>query len=133
MAIKSLVELRKLRVSLKSQVDLRVKGESLDNETIEVLIGMGTCGIAAGARDSLDKLLQIVDEKELANVKIVKVGCVGFCHMEPTIQVNIPGKEPVIYGKITEDQVEKLVDVVIINGELLEENYLIQSFGKAVI
>lgn len=131
MPIKSLEELRTLRDSLKKQVDLREKGETTDN-LIEVLVGMGTCGIAAGARDTFNRFLEVVENKEL-NVKVISVGCIGFCHAEPTVQVNIPGKEPVIYGKITEDKVEEVVDTVIVKGDLLDENYLIKSFKKAVL
>lgn len=133
MAIKSLDELRKLRASLQGKVVLREKGEIEDSKLIEVLVGMGTCGIAAGARETFNKIHEIVSSKHLENVKVITVGCVGFCHSEPTVQVNIPGKEPVIYGKITEDKVEELVEKVIIKQELLEENYLIKSFNKAVV
>ena len=131
MPIKSLEELKKLRVSLKQQVDLREKGESV-NDTIEVLVGMGTCGIAAGAGDTYNKFLTILKEKDL-NVDVILVGCVGFCHMEPTIQVSIPGEEPAIYGKVTEDIVETIVDTVIIKREILDDNLLVQSFKKAVV
>ena len=133
MAIKSLKELRELRASLQNKVNLREKGEVEDSQLIEVLVGMGTCGIAAGARETFNKLLEVIAEKDLEDVKVVSVGCIGFCKEEPTIQVNIPGSEPVIYGRITEDKVNELVDTVIIKRELLDENYLIKSFTKAVV
>lgn len=133
MPIKSLEELRKLRDQLKKQVDLREKGEAADDATIEVLVGMGTVGIACGARLTFNKLLEVLEAKQLNNVKVISVGSFGFHDQEPTVQVSIPGKEPVTYGKITEDKVEELVETVIIKGELLEENYLIKSFGKAVV
>lgn len=131
MAIKSLEELRALRNSLLDQVNLREKGES-SQTIIELLVGMGTCGIASGARDSFNKLLEII-EKENLNAKVIGVGCAGYCSLEPTIQVNIPGKEPVMYGHMTEDKMQKLIDVVVKNGDFLEEDYLIQSFNKAVL
>lgn len=131
MPIKSLDELRELRASLQAKVNLREKGEVEDSELVEVLVGMGTCGIAAGARDTFNKLLELTNE--MNNVKIVSVGCIGFCAVEPTVQVNIPGKGPVIYGKITADKAAELVDTVIVKGELLDENYLIKSFEKAVV
>ncbi|AIO19692.1 NADP-reducing hydrogenase subunit HndB [Candidatus Izimaplasma bacterium HR1] len=133
MAIKSLDELRKLRASLQDKVNLREKGEVEDSKLVEVLVGMGTCGIAAGARDTFNKLLEVIEELKLGEVKVISVGCIGFCHAEPTIQINIPGQEPVIYGKITEGKVKELVDTVIIKRELLDENYLIKSFNKAVV
>ena len=133
MAIKSLEELRKLRASLQDQVSLREKGEADDKKTVEILVGMGTCGIAAGARETFQELLSVLQSKNLGHVKVISVGCIGFCHVEPTVQINIPTKEPVIYGKITKDQVENLVETVIVKGQLLDENYLIKSFSKVVV
>jgi len=133
MAIKSLDELRNLRASLQDKVVLREKGEVEDSKLVEVLVGMGTCGIAAGARETFNKIHEVVSAKNLEDVKVISVGCIGMCHSEPTVQVNIPGKEPVIYGKITKDKVDELVEKVIIKHELLDENYLIKSFNKAVV
>lgn len=133
MPIKSLEELKALRASLVNKVNLREKGEVADDVVIEILVGMGTCGIAAGARDTFNKFLEVLENKELKEVKVISVGCVGFCHAEPTVQINIPGSEPVIYGKITEDKVTEVVEKVIIKRELLDENYLIKSFNKAVV
>lgn len=132
MAIKSLEELKALRESLQKQVDLREKGEAPDAEITEVLVGMGTCGIAAGARDTFNKVLEVIDEKELKHVKVISVGCIGFCHREPTIQVNIPGQEPRVYGDITADVVDEFVDKVVIKQEVMEDNFLVESFKKVM-
>ena len=132
MAIKSLDELRKLRASLQESVELREKGESTSGIT-EVLIGMGTCGIAAGARDTFNELLNIIEEQKLTKVKVISVGCLGQCSLEPTVQVNMPGREPLIYGKITENRVKELVEKVIIKESYLDENLLIPSFTKAEV
>lgn len=130
MAIKSLDELRKLRSSLQGTIDLREKGES-DQGIIEILIGMATCGIAAGARDTFNEFLVVLEEKNLKNVRLVSVGCLGMCSMEPTIQISAPGREPILYGKITKDKVLEVIDKVIINKGYLDENLLITSFDKA--
>jgi len=132
MAIKSLEELRALRASLQNSVDLREKGESIDGN-IELLIGMGTCGIAAGARDTFNALLELLDKKEINNVKVISVGCLGQCTLEPTIQVNIPGQKPVIYGNMMENRVEELVQKVIIEKGHLDDNLIIPTFMKAEV
>jgi len=132
MAIKSLDELKKLRASLQESVSLRNKGEST-SDIIEVLIGMGTCGIAAGARDTFNELLTELELQSLKNVKVISVGCLGQCSLEPTVQVNIPGKEPVIYGNITKDHVSNLVQKVIIENGYLDKDLIIQSFLKAEV
>lgn len=130
MAIKSLDELRKLRSSLQGKIDLREKGESNEDVT-EILIGMATCGIAAGARETFNEFLVTLENKNLKNVRLISVGCLGQCSMEPTVQISIPGKEPIVYGKITKDKVADLVEKVIINKGYLDENLIIQSFEKA--
>lgn len=130
MAIKSLDELRKLRSTLQGKIDLREKGES-DKDITEILIGMATCGIAAGARETFNEFLVVLEAKNLKNVRLVSVGCLGQCSMEPTIQISSPGREPLVYGKITKDKVLDVVEKVIINKGFLEENLLISSFEKA--
>jgi len=132
MAIKSLEELRALRASLQNSVDLREKGESKE-DTIEVLIGMGTCGISAGARETFNALLEVLEQKHINNVKIISVGCLGQCTLEPTVQVNIPGRKPVIYGKMTSDRADELVQKVIIENGHLDENLVIPAFTKAEV
>jgi len=132
MAIKSLEELRALRASLQNSVDLREKGESKEG-TIEVLIGMGTCGISAGARETFNELIETLEQKDINNVKIISVGCLGQCTLEPTVQVNIPGRKPVIYGNITKDRVDELVEKVIVKNGYLDENLIIPTFSKVEV
>lgn len=132
MAIKSLEELRALRNSLKNSVDLREKGESTD-DLIEVLVGMGTSGIATGARETFAALLEVVEAKKLTNVKIIGVGDLGQSILEPTVQLNIPGREPVTYGKITAEKVEELVQTVIVENGYLSEDLVIPTFEKAEV
>lgn len=132
MAIKSLDELRKLRASLQGKINLREKGES-DTGMIELLVGMGTCGIAAGARDTFNELLTIVDEKQLNNVKVVSVGCMGSCSMEPQVQVSMPDRETIIYGKMTKEKVADLIQKVIVEQGYLNEDLIITTFEKAEV
>ncbi len=132
MAIKSLEELKKLRASMQKSIDLRKKGESDDN-AVEVLVGMGTCGIAAGARETFNEILTIVEDKNLDNVKVISVGCIGHCSMEPVVQINMPNRESLIYGKITKENAENLIQTVIVEEGYIEENLLIESFVKAAL
>ena len=129
MKIKSKSELIDLRNSLKNTIELRENGQG-NNTNIEILIGMATCGIASGAKDTYNELQSIIDKEKLAHVKLVSVGCIGYCYMEPTIQVCIPGKEPVLYGKMTKDKAQEFINKVVIEQSYLEENLLIKSFDK---
>ena len=132
MGIKSLDELRKLRASLKPKIDLREKGESV-NGIIEILVGMATCGIAAGARETFNELLSIIEDKQLSNVKVVSVGCIGSCSMEPTVQISMPNRETIIYGNITQDKAMDLIQKVVIEEGYLSDDYIIKSFEKVEV
>ena len=129
MKIKSLEELKKIRENAKDKVSLREKGESKEPMT-EILVGMATCGIAAGARDVMQALQQGIKEKDLSNVKLVQVGCMGYCHSEPTVQVNVPGQEPVIYGNVDEKVAMKILDEHVQGGRFIDHHILIKTFSK---
>jgi len=130
MAIKSLEELKKIRDASKKKVDLREKGESTDN-MIELLVGMATCGIAAGARETMKALNDAIEEAGLDNVKVIQVGCMGYCHSEPTVQASVPGKEPILFGNVDVDTAKDIIDKYIISGELLDDHVLNRTFRKA--
>lgn len=130
MKIKSLDELIKLREDSAKKVQLRETGEG-GGDVIELMVGMATCGIAAGARETLQALMSAVQEKGLSNVKLVQVGCLGFCHSEPTVQVNMPGQEPILYGNVDAKTATKIVEDHIVGGHIIDNHILIKSFEKA--
>jgi NADP-reducing hydrogenase subunit HndB len=130
MAIKSLEDLKKIRDASKKKVDLREKGVSTDN-IVELLVGMATCGIAAGARETMKALNETIEEMGLDNVKVVQVGCMGYCHSEPTVQVNVPGREPMLYGNVGIETAQAIIKEHIVGGGLLDEHILNRTFNKA--
>lgn len=130
MKIKSLDELIKLREDSIKKVNLRETGENA-GDTIELMVGMATCGIAAGARETLQALMEVIQEKGLSNVKLVQVGCLGFCHSEPTVQLNMPNQEPILYGNVDKEVAVKIVEDHIMNGKMVDNHILIKSFDKA--
>ncbi len=130
MPIKSLDELKKIREEHMKKVELRETGQ-VEGDMIEILVGMATCGIAAGARETLSAILDEVEKKSLKNVRVVQVGCMGYCHSEPTVQVNKPGAEPVLYGNIDSASVHDLFEKHIEGDELLDDHILIKTFNKA--
>ncbi|MGX8796881.1 (2Fe-2S) ferredoxin domain-containing protein [Fusibacter sp. JL298sf-3] len=131
MPIKSLEELKKIRDEHVRKVKLRDNGEA-DENTVEVLVGMATCGIAAGSRDVLNELVSVVSEKAIDHVKVIQVGCMGYCHSEPTVQINMPGKEPIIYGNVDKAFVKEIVEKHILGGEILDDHVLIKTFNSAL-
>jgi NADP-reducing hydrogenase subunit HndB len=122
MAKMSLDELRKLRDSKKS--DLRKR--EAEGKEIQVIVGMGTCGIAAGAKDILDAFLRGIDERGLVDSVIVRqTGCMGLCHSEPTVEVLAPGMPDIIYGNVDSPSVAlEIIEKHIIGKELLDGHIL---------
>jgi NADP-reducing hydrogenase subunit HndB len=93
----TLEDLRKLRDSKK----LDLKRRDAAGKEIQVIVGMGTCGIAAGAKGTLEAFLREIDGHKLVeSVMIRQCGCMGFCDSEPTVEVIVPGMPAVIYGKV---------------------------------
>ncbi|KAF2956325.1 (2Fe-2S) ferredoxin domain-containing protein [Marinitoga sp. 38H-ov] len=120
--IKSLEDLLKQKESAKDKLSLRKVAEN-DN-VITLRVAMGTCGIAAGAKETFDKLLETIEEKKLENIRVIQTGCMGYCHAEPTVEVVEPGKEPILYGKISGDKAKELIEKHILNGELLQDSII---------
>lgn len=131
MAVKTLEELKKIREDQIKKVKLRESGES-DDQTIEILIGMATCGIAAGSRDVLNEFVKQISDRQLDAIKVVQVGCMGYCHSEPTVQVNMPGHEPTIYGNVNKAFVTDIIEKHIEKGEILDDHVLIKTYHSAL-
>ena len=117
--IMSLDQLKALRDDVKNKVDLRVKGENVDN-MIVVRVAMATCGIAAGARELMNYLADLVKEENIENVVITQSGCMGYCYAEPTIEVTLPGEEPVVYGNVDLVKAKEIVEKHILGGEMVD-------------
>lgn len=130
MKIKSLEELIKIRESSLKKVNLRSHGDNTSEE-IEVMVGMATCGIASGARETMNAILEEVHHQNLPNVKVVPVGCLGYCHSEPIVQVNIPGKDPILYGKVDAQKGREIITKHIMDGELLQDSIIHATFHRA--
>jgi NADP-reducing hydrogenase subunit HndB len=121
MAKMSLDDLRKLRDSKKD--DLRKR--DAEGKEIQVIVGMGTCGIAAGAKATLDAFLTGLDEYKLADSTSVRqTGCMGLCHSEPTVEVIVPPMPPVIYGRVDANVAKEIIKKHLVGKELLGEYIL---------
>lgn len=116
--IKSLDELRRIREQSKNDTALRTTGEDPDH--IVLAVGMATCGIAAGARGTMQALLDGIAERKLTNVSVVATGCVGLCFAEPLVEVREPGKDPVRYGKVDKALAEEILTKHVMRGELVD-------------
>ena len=110
--MKSLAELNAIRDKAKANMNIRE-----DNEyTTRVLVGMATCGIAAGAKPVLTALVDEIARRNLSHVTVSQTGCIGMCQYEPIVEVLEPGKEKVTYVKVTPEMVARIVSDHLVNG-----------------
>lgn len=115
--MKSLEELAALRERMKNNVAMRQ-----DNSTAtRVVVGMATCGIAAGARPVLTAFVEEVNRRNLKDVVVTQAGCIGMCKLEPIVEVFQPGKEKVTYVKMTPEKVARIVTEHLVNGSPVTE------------
>ena len=115
--MKSLAELKAIKE--KAQAELAARENNVDGT--RVLVGMATCGIAAGARPILTKFVDEITRRGIANVKVTQTGCIGICQYEPVVEVVLPGQEKVTYVKMTEDKVDRIITEHIVNGKVVDE------------
>ncbi|MBQ1260428.1 MAG: (2Fe-2S) ferredoxin domain-containing protein [Clostridia bacterium] len=115
--MKSLAELQAIRERMKNKIVLREgAGE------IRVVVGMATCGIAAGARPVLNAFVEEVNNSGLnGKVTVSQTGCVGLCQLEPIVEVYEGGKEKVTYIKMTPDKVKTIVEKHLKDGQVVTE------------
>ena len=120
MAKLTLADLRKMRDENQKLMDLR----DSSNKDVQVIVGMGTCGIAAGAKDTFTALVDTLAEKGMTNVRIRQTGCMGLCHAEPTVEVLVPGMPTVIYGHVDVATANAIVEKHIVGKELIGDKIL---------
>ncbi|NLL84533.1 MAG: (2Fe-2S) ferredoxin domain-containing protein [Lentisphaerae bacterium] len=109
--------LRQLREDKQKELSKRDPA----NKDIQVIIGMGTCGIAAGAKNTFAAFLDILDAKNITNVLVRQTGCMGLCHSEPTVEVITHDMPPVIYGNVNKEACEKIISQHILEGKLVDD------------
>lgn len=101
----SLEELRKLRENKRVELNRRDTG----GKKSTIVVGMGTCGIAAGAKETLTTFLNELDEDDLQDIIVKQSGCMGLCYAEPTVEISVPGMPTVIYGNVDSEVAKKIV------------------------
>jgi NADP-reducing hydrogenase subunit HndB len=121
--MKSLEELNAIRDKMKNHVGLR----SEDDSVTRVVVGMATCGIAAGARPVLNAFVEGVAQKGLSDkVMVTQTGCIGMCKYEPLVEIMEPGKEKVTYIHMTPEKAKEVIDQHLVRGQIVED-YIIKK------
>jgi NADP-reducing hydrogenase subunit HndB len=115
--------------AVKSLEDLkRVKEEALERRKAQatsgrakITVGMGTCGIAAGARETMKAILKVIEVENLDDIIVAQTGCVGLCEWEPIVEV-VVGQEPtVVYGKVSPDRAKEIVREHVMGSKIIPE------------
>jgi len=114
--VKTLEDLAKIKDKAKATLSAR----SAEPST-KVVIGMGTCGIAAGAREVMAAILDELGKRNLAAVTVAQTGCVGLCDKEPLVEIIRPGKPKVMYGRINAERARRIVAQDIVNDQIIGE------------
>ncbi|MBM7624147.1 NAD(P)H-dependent oxidoreductase subunit E [Sporohalobacter salinus] len=113
--MKSLEELNELKEKVQKDLNTR-KSEGKP----KVIVGMGTCGIAAGARKIMQALLDEINKRDL-DVIVSQTGCIGMCEKEPLVDVKLPGKDRITYGRVTEEDAQRIIVEHVVNGNIVED------------
>ena len=116
--VKSLADLKKIKSELQSKMDLREKSENPE-KMVQVKVAMATCGIASGAKQVMDYMIEELEKRGIDAI-VTQTGCMGYCYAEPTIEVKVPNKEPIVFGFVTIKKADEIIEKYIKVGELVE-------------
>jgi NADP-reducing hydrogenase subunit HndB len=116
--IKSLADLKRIRDEQESGRQTREKGEDAEN-LVQVKVAMATCGIASGAKETMEFMTEAL-EKRGVDAIVTQVGCMGYCYAEPTIEVKLPGSDPVVFGGVDNKKADEIIEKYIKGGELVD-------------
>ena len=115
--MKTLEELKAIREQMQAKINIC----NADENAVRIVVGMATCGSAAGARPVLNAFVDEVNKRKLANVTVSQTGCLGVCRLEPLVEIYTPGKEKVTYVKVTPEKVAKIVAEHVVNNQIVAE------------
>jgi NADP-reducing hydrogenase subunit HndB len=116
--MKSLAELAEIRNKALTKVNLRAE----DDSSIRIVVGMATCGIAAGARPVLKAMMDEIEKRNLTDkVYVTQTGCIGMCKLEPIVEVYMPGNEKITYVEMTAEKAVKIINDTVVNGKVVNE------------
>ncbi len=113
--MKTVEDLKRLREQFKDQISVRQKSG------VQIIVGMGTCGIAAGAREVMTAILDEISKRQLQNIMVTQTGCIGMCEKEVLVDVVRPGEARITYGRVTPADIPTIITQHVVNGNIVEE------------
>jgi NADP-reducing hydrogenase subunit HndB len=118
-AVKSLEELKRVREEALAKKQLKATPGN-----VQVIVAMGTCGIAAGARDTMKSILNFIETEHLSGVSVTQTGCMGMCEQEPIVQVIVGDQAKVVYGKVNAEVAAQIMKQHVQNGAPVKDYVL---------
>lgn len=125
--MKTIQELEELRKKTIDRVNQRQ-----DRTTTRVVVGMATCGIAAGARPVLLAIMDEVKELGITDILVAQTGCIGICRLEPIVEVIKPGEEKVTYVKVNAEKAKRIIKEHVLGGKIVDEYTIHVVDGKVL-
>lgn len=116
--IKTLADLKKMQESLRARIDLREKSNNPESR-IQVKVAMATCGIASGAKEVMEVFMEEFTKRNIDAI-VTQTGCMGYCYAEPTVEITMPGAQPVTFGYVDAKKASKIIDKYVLNNELVD-------------
>jgi len=118
LSMKTVEDLKRLREKLQSDNQIRHAAGT------QIIVGMGTCGIAAGAREVLSAILDEIAKEKIQDVNVTQTGCIGMCEQEVLVDIVKAGEPRISYGKVTPDFIPKLISEHVVNDRIVEERVI---------
>ena len=113
--VKTIEDLKRLREQVQSQTSVRYESSK------QIIVGMGTCGIAAGAREVMSAILDEIAKRRVEDILVRQTGCIGMCEKEVMVDVVLPGQPRITYGGVKKTDIPKIIAEHVINGHIVKE------------
>ncbi len=116
--IKTIEDLRNLKKKLQKTIGLREKSDN-PNTIVQIRVAMATCGIASGAKETMIFFIEELEKRGIDAI-VTQTGCMGYCYAEPTVEITLPGKDPVVFGDVVSTKADLLIEKYIKTGKLVD-------------
>lgn len=116
--IKSLADLRRIKEEVQLKIKLRENSNNPER-VVQVKVGMATCGIASGAKETMKFFVEELEQQAIDAV-VTQTGCMGYCYAEPTVEVILPDRESVVFGHVDKLKAKEIIDNYVKKGELID-------------
>ncbi|HEX3007514.1 MAG TPA: (2Fe-2S) ferredoxin domain-containing protein [Bacteroidales bacterium] len=116
--VKTLADLKRIQEELHAKLKIRERATNPEGH-VQIKVAMATCGIASGAKGIMEFFIEELDKRNIEAI-VTQTGCMGYCYAEPTIEVTLPGKDPVVFGYVDIKKADEIIEKYIKTGEYVE-------------